>query len=369
MRKKNILKGAGILLIALAMVFSSIVIAETNEVNAVCLTNERGLNQVNQIYEKTNANICWDQYDTDGSNGLSNAPRSAFGYQRALLDDFEIPDGEEWIITDFHMLGLWNSLQPPQGQGFNLSFWSDNAGVPGIEIVKTVQVSYTETRTGRVWFTRNEFEVDYQFEPVTLGEGRYWIWGHIYGPENCFWMGRLTIWGTEAYCDFEDYPPLQPGSNIFGDPYDLAYRLTCYEDCSDIACKGSITWNDVGVPPGSTQRGQFEVCNSGCEGSSLCWEVLSWPTWGNWTFNPSSGSLVAPNCETVDVSCVIPNVPETEFTGEIIVKNCESPDETCRVPVYLKTPKVKENSRLSFLQMLFERFPNAFPMLRQLLGM
>lgn len=244
--RKYILKGAGVLLIAAVLIFSTTpVTAETNEENnAVSLSNEQGSTQIASNYGKTDRDyVCWDQYDTDGSNGLSHAQRSCFGYQRALLDDFEIPDGETWVLTDFHMLGLWNTLTPPQGNDFNLSFWSDNAGVPGAEIHKCVTVSYQEQATGRIWFGRPEFEVVYKYEPVTLTEGRYWIWGHIFGPENCFWMARQTIWGTQCWVDYEDVPPLQPGENVFEDDYDLAFQLTCYEPCEPSVDVEKYVWD------------------------------------------------------------------------------------------------------------------------------
>ena len=229
MEKHIFVKRASVLLLTFLLVFSTIIVtADTsNDQMAVSLSDHSVDSQQNNGHDIIPPlDVLWDNGDTDGSNGLSHAPQSAFGFERALLDDFVIPEGDTWTITDFHSYNLWNSLTPPQGTDFVLEFWSDAGGSPGAMIASTVTVSYTETPTGRTWFSRPEFEITYEFEPVVLGEGTYWIWGHVDGPENCFWMARLTITGSEAWIDYEDYPPLQPTSTFFGTAYDLSFVLT-----------------------------------------------------------------------------------------------------------------------------------------------
>ncbi|MFO7677165.1 MAG: hypothetical protein R6V50_02110, partial [Thermoplasmatota archaeon] len=289
MKKRNILKGAGVLLIAAIMILSTLAVtADTNNEQKqvglfdevmVSSTSVAAISLENNQPKPLNRAVLWDQYDTDGSNGLSHAPQSAFGFQRALLDDFEIPAGETWTLTNFHSFNLWNTLAPGSGTDFHLEFWSDNAGSPGSLIAAAVTVSYAETGTGRTWFSRPEFEIEYVYEPIVLTEGTYWIWGHVDGPENCFWMARSTIWGSECWLDYEDYPPLQPGQNLFGSPYDLAFQLTGEggdppELIPDLDCAGSLNWADV--EPGSTVNGTFTVSNVGDAGSLLDWEIQSY---------------------------------------------------------------------------------------------
>ena len=172
--------------------------------------------------------LLWDQYDTDGSNGLSIAHQSTFGSQRDLLDDFEVPAGQPWVLTGMNALMLWNTLQPGAGTDFALEILYDNGGAPGALMQTATTASYLETPTGRTFFGRPEFQLEYGFDPIVLSPGTYWIRGHINGPENCFWMARSggLIWGSECWTDYEDFPPLGPSSVIFGVPYDLAFQLT-----------------------------------------------------------------------------------------------------------------------------------------------
>jgi hypothetical protein len=247
------------------MIFSTVAVtADTEKENAVCLTSTPQ-SSVQPRIENLNRGILWDQYDTDGSNGLSHADRSVFGYQRALLDDFEIPAGDTWVLEDFHSLNLWNTMSPPQGTDFHLEFWSDNNFQPGASLVTATTVSYSEAGTGRTWFGRPEFEITYKYEPITLTGGaegtRYWIYGFVIGPENCFWMARETIWGSQCWCDYEDYPPMQPGSNIFGVEYDLAFRLTdiTCDPCLDVE---KYVWDNKNQEwvDADTEHEALEVC-------------------------------------------------------------------------------------------------------------
>ena len=67
--------------------------------------------------------------------------------------------------------------------------------------------------------------MEYDFDPIILTEGTYWIRGHIIGPENCFWMIRGQVSGTECWCDYQDLAYYGPGSGQFGSSADLAFQL------------------------------------------------------------------------------------------------------------------------------------------------
>ncbi len=128
----------------------------------------------------------------------------------------------------------------------------------------------------------------------------------------------------------------------------------------DLQCDDSISLTEV--RPGSRVTSSFTVKNVGEPLSNLDWEVESYPEWGSWTFTPSSGDNLKPECGafTVTVSLVTPNEKDTGFTGEIKIVNKEDDSDFCTIPVSLTT-SLKRNSInspvLQFLHILMERFP------------
>ncbi len=137
----------------------------------------------------------------------------------------------------------------------------------------------------------------------------------------------------------------------------------------DLICAGELRSEDV--VPGATVSGSFTVENAGDSGSELDWEVTEYPDWGSdWTFTPASGTGLTPEAGpvTVDVSFVAPPDSETEFFGDIKVVNSNDVSDFCRIDVYVLTPRSKTVNFPLFYR-IFERFPNAFPVLRQLLGL
>ena len=136
----------------------------------------------------------------------------------------------------------------------------------------------------------------------------------------------------------------------------------------DLDCSGTLSW--TGVTPGSTVTGSFTVENNGDPESLLNWEVESYPEWGTWSFNPESGTgLEEGDTVTIDVEVIAPDEPETEFTGEVILVNSNDPDDTCIIDVSLATPVSQQVDIHPLFQRMLEWFPNAFPILRYLLGL
>jgi len=366
---RKIIHEASVLLIAALLLSTSIAATADSTNNEIYLTSDPTVNIQPQPNIEGRA-LLWDQYDTDGINGLSHADPATSGIAaRALLDDFEIPPGDIWELTDFHSFNLWNTMQPGVGTDFHLEFWTDNGGAPGTPIVTATTVTYSEAGTGRTWFGRPEMEITYVYNPIILNEGRYWIYAYVTGPENCFWMARSVVWGTECWTDYSDLPPMGPGSIIFGTPYDLAFQLTgdvLPPPTPDLDCDGSLSWIDI--PAGSTVNGEFFVGNIGTPGSTLAWKVESWPTWGTWTFTPDLGTLGASVWETIIVEVVAPDETEKEFTGKVKVINIDDPADFCEIDVILKTPHAKPYM-FPFISYLHQRFPNLLPVLSYLLGL
>jgi len=112
----------------------------------------------------------------------------------------------------------------------------------------------------------------------------------------------------------------------------------------DLECEGSLSWSNV--KPGSTVTGSFIVKNVGDPGSELDWEIYDYPTWGRWTFNPSSGNNLKPEDGevTVEVTVTAPSEKNKQFTGEVKVKNKENSSDYCTIPISLATPKSIQQS-------------------------
>jgi parallel beta-helix repeat protein len=134
---------------------------------------------------------------------------------------------------------------------------------------------------------------------------------------------------------------------------------------SDLYCDGSLNWDKI--KPGSTVEGSFTVENIGMPGSFLDWEIINWPTdWGTWTFNPLYGVGLTPEDGpvTIEVTIVVPEDKNMEFSGEVIVVNIDNMSDNCSIPVYLKTPR---NIYFNFIIFWFEMILERFPLLERLL--
>jgi len=68
----------------------------------------------------------------------------------------------------------------------------------------------------------------------------------------------------------------------------------------DLDCLGSLSWTDIS--PGATVTSSFMVANVGEADSELSWEIESYPTWGTWTFVPSSGTGLTPGMGTITIA-------------------------------------------------------------------
>jgi hypothetical protein len=130
----------------------------------------------------------------------------------------------------------------------------------------------------------------------------------------------------------------------------------------DLGVTGELAWAQV--PAGSTQTATLEVSNVGTPGSELDWEVESWPSWGTWTFTPSSGTDLTPTGSptSVNVEVKAPNQKEEEFDGVVKFVNSEDPSDFVEIPVTLTTPQPYNAPIFN----LFQRILSYFPLLQRL---
>jgi len=137
----------------------------------------------------------------------------------------------------------------------------------------------------------------------------------------------------------------------------------------DLDCDGELSWVDV--KPGATVSGEFSVFNVGDPYSDLNWEIESCPDWGTWTFTPESGEDLTPEDSPVivQVEVTAPDQQNEEFIGEVKIVNSEDPDDYCIILVSLATPYSHQSYMHPLLQRILEEFPNAFPIIRFVLGL
>ncbi len=128
----------------------------------------------------------------------------------------------------------------------------------------------------------------------------------------------------------------------------------------NLDCNGDLSWTRV--KPGSTITDNFTVENVGESLSSLDWEVSKYPSWGDWTFTPSSGDNLKPEdgAFAVEVSVIAPDERNQNFSGEIKIVNKKNNSDFCIIPVSLTTPTNQNSINspiLQFLQKIIQQFP------------
>jgi len=225
--------------------------------------------------------------------------------------------------------------------------------------------------------------------------------GESYGPTDLSWQfmlpqnlfsdgfggGQRMINGDTLICSGWNgvFIRVTPDKQIvwtFNNPYpymnDEVYRtqyIPPYEPpppppprIPNLECSGSLSWSNV--KPGEMVHGSFQVMNIGDNDSLLNWTVDNTLTWGTWTFTPSYGEGLTPaqGPVTVQVDVVAPMEKNTVFQGNITIVNKENSSDFCMIPVTLTTPFHQNIEHHGFLARVLMRFPQAFPLLRYLMG-
>ena len=370
MKKNKFLKGAGVLLIAAAIIFSSVAIANTK-------TNQPTLNTTHDgSGQGARGAIVWDNgMDYTGLAAAQWDEPGAFDAHPA--DDFEFTEPTE--VCDVHWIGgYWNG--DPAEFDWCISFYKDDGtgnaplGTPyNPSIAGPFCYAWDEIEKEELEPGYYEMSVDLP-ENIPFDEGHYWIsiWGVGSTMPQSGWGYHDTIllhqmvFGSIYFA----FPFWTDGVEVFGTPYDCCFQLTTKQEAiPDLDCDGSLNWVDV--TPGDTVTGDFVVMNIGDPGSLLNWEITDWPTWGNWTFTPLGGTGLKPEdgAFTVQVEVVAPEEQNQQFSGAVNIVNKDDATDTCRISVSLATPISHQVNNFPLLQRILELFPNAFPVLRNLLGM
>jgi len=334
MEKRNILKGAGVLLIAAIMILSTFAVtADTNKVRSIAKNQVTSNISLEKEYPlafmgKGNDDIFYEDFD-----GAWPSP----GFP--IIDQYH--PVTTWVQADY------DYHTPP----YSAQCWWDYG--PQDEWLISAEIDLTS------------------YTDATLFFESYVYWGSTYGDHY-----RCLIHPTGGtthgeFVELWDATLLSPEGWHY---YDTTYELSLTDYVGHIVriafqadglysdglwwawlvdtvsitapsvaiptldCTGSLSWTEV--EPGATVTGEFTVENVGEDGSLLDWEIDSYPDWGsNWTFDPDGGTDLPKGAPiTVDVELVAPDEEDTEFEGEIVLVNSDDPDNTCIIDAALVTP-------------------------------
>jgi hypothetical protein len=181
--------------------------------------------------------LVFDQTPFDGSNGISSFEGNLGGtpFDRRTADDFEIDVPTSF--TGVEIDGVWFSGVGAPGPvaDFNVWFIPDSGGAPNKPAVcEYLGLGFIAANAGYDAFTRPAVRYSIKLpDSCTLSPGRYWVAVQPAGATDNFFhltanagAGNLNWEEMHIKGDFD--PPLPdwtPGSQVFGEPYDLWLRL------------------------------------------------------------------------------------------------------------------------------------------------
>jgi hypothetical protein len=172
--------------------------------------------------------LLYDNGEPDGRNGLAGSMYA--GYDNRLIDDFT-PD-DDWTITDGHFSFVWNTQTSINIDSVKVFFYLDEGGCsPSLtEYAEPAVSSFEGEHTGNSYFGRPEVAVDVEFAPVTAENGQtYFVGFQVAGSvDDIAYMLTAASKGCQLFADlpYWGYPRWSSSSYLWGEEYDLAYKLT-----------------------------------------------------------------------------------------------------------------------------------------------
>jgi hypothetical protein len=141
----------------------------SNNVSGDTDVGETALAEEGPTPTPTPGTVLYDQYDNFATVEPVNipsqdaeAPLDFFDSQAA--DDFIVPAGQTWQVTEVDVLGEYDSTGP--AASFHVFFYENGAGdLPGTLVASRLESPYTGSSDFVITLT----------EPVTLPEGHYWV--------------------------------------------------------------------------------------------------------------------------------------------------------------------------------------------------
>lgn len=179
--------------------------------------------------------------------------------------------------------------------------------------------------------------------------------------------GESYYWSGSSWADLYDYNFNNQSRNHTANFCIKGFTTDGWSTVyPDLNCDGSLSWSKI--KPGTTVNGTFIVENIGEPTSDLDWRIIEWPSWGNWTFTPWSGSNLSPEdgTITVHVSVVTPSEKNKVFNGTVKIINTHDPTDFAEISVYLKTPMDQMSYKARLITFL-NGFAWHFPLIQHLM--
>jgi hypothetical protein len=264
--------------------------------------------QVDQVMD-----LLYDQTANSSGNAYTSQDfETAFdAYDNQAADNFTATD--DWNINQIVVAGQYSAAGP--AVGFNIYFYTDNAGMPGTEVYNAPSQPYTyDGGTGMFTINLNT--------PAALTAGNYWVsvqcrmdfgtagqwyWGSVIGSigsvakwqnpgggfgTTCATWGDITscISATETDLDFALYgtigPPVGPGPATDPVPADGATGVDINQD---------ISWTNPGGQTSlevfwGTDPGSLSSIYSGAPISTFDPGVMNYNTNYYWRVDETDGT-------------------------------------------------------------------------------
>jgi hypothetical protein len=348
-------KGAIVVLIAAAMIFSTVAVTAVRHEQTPTTTFKSSGSAPGII-----GPVVWD-------NGMDYTGLAASQYDASIsfdtfqADDFQFEEATE--VADVHWVGGYFNGDPAPFD-WCISFYYNNGTNE-----EPLGYPYNPSFAGPFCFADEELEKDelapgeYQFsvdlpEILTFDGGEiYWIsiWGVGAYPPQSGWAYHETWLLTPAlwYSVYFGFTIWTPGVEVLGVDFDCAFQLTGPQD------------------PVAPTAPIIDGPKEGVAGTELCWTFHSEDDNGDdvkyiidWGDGNTEETDFGPECTPVEVCHTY------EKKGNYVIK-ATAEDETGLVSdestfdVKIPRSRTVNHPLLRF----FERFPNAFPILRQLLGL
>ena len=373
MKKRNILKGAGVLLIAVVLILTSVAVTadtgkyklDSDVVESKQPLRDFGLLEKDILFEDGFETYDdwlidfppWTTIDVNGDPTFGHSghswPHQWDPYAFIIFN----PSTTSPPMTD-------PESQPHSGDKYCAGFNNDNAGYTNDDWLISPQLEPSDYDAVTFWAKSYSDQYNYELFEVSISTtdtdpASFTVISPVESPGHTAW--EEFSYNLDAYDGESIYIGIHMISidswYLMIDDFNVTGSGGQPPAVPDLDCDGTLDWEEV--TPGATVMGTFTVENIGEPESLLDWEIESYPDWGNWTFNPDGGLDLTPEdgIISVVVTVVAPEDPETEFTGEVKIVNSDNASDFCIIDVALVTPVSQQSLISLFFERLAERFP------------